>query len=94
MKLKDAVKIAQFYIKPDRARQFANHMVPHVVRPAQIIWNKALGALFGVLAVMGFHHAYLRKDNPASLIMGCFFGCIMAFFCITSFLRVRRLSRL
>jgi hypothetical protein len=94
MKLSDAVKFAQMYAKPDRARQFANHMIPHVVRPAQIIWNKALGALFGVLAILGFHHASLHKDNPAAVIMACFFGSVMAVFCIGSFLRVRRLSRL
>lgn len=94
MRLNDAVKMAQKYATPDRARKLADHMMPHVVRPAQILWNKLLGALFGILAITGFNHAYGRRENPASLIMGVFFGGIMLVFCIGSFLRVRRLNRM
>ncbi len=94
MKLKDAVKIAKVYAKPDRARQFANHMVPHVVRPAQILWNKILGLLFGLFAAMFFNLAYSRQKNPAALSMGLFLGGVMLFFCLGSFLRARKLSRL
>lgn len=94
MKLNDVVKIAKYYAKPARAKQFANHMVPHVVRPAQIIWNKLLGALFGIFAVAGFNLAYSRQNNPASVAMGLFFGVVMLGFCISSFWRARRLGRM
>ena len=93
MKLKDAVRLAQTYVKPQHARRFADHMVPHVIRPAQILWNKLLGAIFGVLAFIGYNHAYSRRINPASVGMGIFFGSVMLVVCIGSFLRVRRLSR-
>ena len=93
MKLVDALKYAR-YAKPDHAKKFAQHMVPHVVRPAQIIWNKAIGSVFGLLAVLGFHYAVVHSENPAALIMAGFFGCVMTFFCIASFLRVRRLNRM
>jgi hypothetical protein len=93
VKFGNALKYAR-YAKPDNAKKFAQHMVPHVVRPAQIIWNKAIGSLFGLLAAMFFWHAYNRADNPATLFMASFLGLVMLFFCIISFLRVRRLSRL
>lgn len=94
MKLKHAVKFAQNYATPDRAKQFATHMVPHVVRPAQIIWNKALGALFGFMAVAFFNYAFGKKANEATMAMGCFLGAVMLFFCIGSFWRVRKLNRM
>jgi predicted membrane channel-forming protein YqfA (hemolysin III family) len=93
VKLGDAVKYARL-IKADHAKKFAQHMVPAVVRPAQILWNKALGAVFGVMALIAFHYAYIHADNPAAMLMAGFFGAVMFIFCVSSFLRVRRLSRL
>jgi hypothetical protein len=92
VKLDDALKYRK-YANADHARKFAQHMVPHVVRPAQIIWNKALGAVFGFLAFSGFTYAFKHSDNPAALALAAFFGAVMAFFCVTSFLRAWRLSR-
>ena len=96
MKLGDALKYAKYakFVRPQNARKFAQHMIPHVVRPAQIIWNKALGAVFGLLGVYFFGYATTHSENPAGLIFGIFLGAVMAYFCITSFLRARRLSRL
>jgi hypothetical protein len=94
---KDASKLAT----PDNARKFAQHMVPHVVRPAQIIWNQAIGAMFLILAVPALFKAAdfyrnLNADpqNPARFGVSLIFGLIMAFFAVVSFLRARRLSRL
>jgi hypothetical protein len=103
-KLADAWKYAKpamKYANPDSARKFAQHMVPHVVRPAQIIWNKAIGAIFLLFAILFFSNAYkyfhtLQSDspNPIGLGFSLFLGAIMGFFGITSFLKARRIERL
>ncbi|MBV9267686.1 MAG: hypothetical protein JO061_16070 [Acidobacteriaceae bacterium] len=100
MKLGDALKYTK-YANADHARKFAQHMVPHVVRPAQIIWNKALGGLFLVLAFMFASYAWkyygLLKTpdaNPVAFGFAVFMAAIMAVFGTTSLLRARRLSRL
>ena len=88
------------YANVDSARKFAEHMVPHVVRPAQIIWNKAIGAIFLLFAVLFFGNGYryfqsLHTDsaNPLGLAFSVFLGAVMGFFSVVSFLRARRLSR-
>jgi hypothetical protein len=74
--------------------------VPHVVRPAQIIWNKAIGAIFLLFAVLFFGNGYryfqsLHSDspNPLGLAFSVFLGTVMGFFGVVSFLKARRLSR-
>ena len=103
-KLGDAWKYAKpamKYANPENARKLAQHMVPHVVRPAQIIWNKAIGAIFLLFASLFFSTAYryfktLHTDAPntVGLAFSIFLGIIMAVFGILSFLKARRLSRL
>ncbi len=103
-KLGDAWKYAKpamKYANAQNARKFAEHMVPHVVRPAQIIWNKAIGAIFLLFAILFFSNAYkyfqsLHSDAPngIGLTFSLFLGAVMAFFGVTSFLKARRLERL
>lgn len=103
-KLGDAWKYAKpamKYANPESARKFAQHMVPHVVRPAQIIWNKAIGAVFLLFAFLFFSSSYkyfhtLHTDspNPIGLGFSLFLGLIMTFFGIGSFLKARRIARL
>lgn len=83
-------------IKAAGPKRFAQHMVPHVVRPAQIIWNKVIALLFGVLAGGAFTSAfsYYSMKNDAGFALALFFGSVMLWFAVTSYLRVRRLSRL
>lgn len=96
IKWNDARKYAEYarYAKPDNARKLAQHMVPHVVRPAQIIWNKALAAIFVLLALYFYSYAGTHRNNPVGMLSGIFLGSVMAFFAVTSMLKVRRLSRL
>ena len=75
-------------------------MVPHVVRPAQIIWNQAIGLIFLVLAVGAFSKSYnayraLGSDPNSSfqLFISLLFGIPMLCFGINSFWRARKLSR-
>lgn len=103
-KLGDAWKYAKpamKYANPESARKFAQHMVPHVVRPAQILWNKAIGGVFLLFAVLFFSYSYkylhtLHTDspNPVGLGFSLFLGLIMGFFGIASFLKARRIERL
>ena len=93
IKLAEAVRLAKL-AKPDHARKFAQHMIPHVVRPAQIIWNRAIGAVFLLFAVSCFSNAYMHSDNQVSLALSLFLGAVMASFGLGSFWKARRLSRL
>ena len=97
VRLVDAVRLAAS-IKKAGPRKFTQHMIPHVVRPAQIIWNKALGAVFLLLALLFFGSAlnYYRgvSPNPLGLGFACFLGLTMAAFGVSSIRKARRLTRL
>jgi hypothetical protein len=99
MKLADIYRTAKS-IKLTDAQRFAQHVVPEVVRPARIIWNQAVGAIFLLFALLflGNSYTYYRQmalDSKRSVAFGfsLFLGLVMAFFGIASFLRARRLSR-
>ncbi len=95
----EAIRLARD-IKAAGPKKFTQHMVPHVVRPAQIIWNKALCAIFLFLCFAFFYSAWsyskahTSSPNPAGIALSSFMGLVMAFFGVASWLRVRRLSRL
>ena len=100
VKLVQAIRLARS-IKAAGPRKFTQHMVPHVVRPAQIIWNKALGAVFLLFAVVFFGYAFRYfqslnspSPNPVGLGFAIFLGMTMGIFGVSSFLKARRLSRL
>ena len=92
IKLAEAVRLAKL-ARPEHARQFAQHMVPHVVRPAQIIWNRAIGAVFLLFAVSFLSYAYVHRDNAMALALSLFCGSVMVFFGLASFLKARRLGK-
>jgi hypothetical protein len=92
VKLADVLKLAKF-AKIDNAKRFAQHVVPEVVRPARIIWNQAIGALFLLLALYFLVYASTHRQNVAGMLFGIFLGSIMIFFGVVSFLKARRVSR-
>lgn len=99
MKLADAIKTARS-VRLSHAQKFAQHVVPEVVRPARIIWNQAVGAVFILFAVMFFGNAFRYFDSKASVIsnpvglgFSIFLGVIMAIFGVSSFLKARRIGR-
>jgi hypothetical protein len=99
MRLADAVRAVKLF-KVDHARKFAQHVVPEVVRPARIIWNQAVGAVFLLFAFLFFGNSVryyngLAADprNTVALGFSLFLGGVMAFFGTASFLRARRISR-
>lgn len=92
MRLADAIKAARL-VKVDHAKRFAQHVVPEVVRPARVIWNQAIGALFLLFTVSFIWYAISHKQNPAGMFFGIFLGVVMGFFSLTSFLKARRIAR-
>jgi hypothetical protein len=82
------------------AQKFVHHVVPHVVRPARIIWNQAIGSVFLVLAITAFANAWgsyklLASDSQSGgrMLVALVFGAVMAAFGLSSFWRARRISR-
>lgn len=99
MKLADVFKLARSYKKGD-AQRFAQHVVPEVVRPARVIWNQAIGAIFLLFATLflGNAVAYYRQmatDPNRTVAFGfsLFLGILMAFFGIASFMKARKIGR-
>ncbi|HTU43490.1 MAG TPA: hypothetical protein VMF91_00405 [Bryobacteraceae bacterium] len=92
MRLADVVRVART-VKVDHARKFAQHVVPEVVRPARVIWNQAIGAVFLLFAFSFAWYSIAQHRNVAALIGGGFLTAVMTFFGITSFLKARRIAR-
>jgi uncharacterized membrane protein len=75
-------------------------VVPEVVRPARVIWNQAIGAIFVVLAVPALFKALqlYREMKPGDsrslfgLILSVIFFVVMISFAISSFRKARRIG--
>ncbi len=98
MKLSQARKIAQT-VAPN-AHKFAKHVVPHVVKPARIVWNQVIGTVFIFFAVPALFKAYqfyrqldTEPQSSGRLVLTLIFGLTMLVFGISSFLRARKISR-
>jgi hypothetical protein len=96
VKFADITRVANM----KNARHFANHVVPHVVRPAQVIWNQAIGALFFILAIPALFKALqmyrdLKTDPKGEfgIFLSLVFASVMLFFGIGSLLKARRIAR-
>ncbi len=75
--------------------QFVRHIVPAIVKPAQILWNEVIGFIFLCLgATFGFYAVRyaLRGDGVRLFVAGIATG-IMAWYGISSFMRARKISR-
>ena len=103
MKIEDAARLARHagkYANVESAKRFATHVVPEVVRPARVIWNQAIGALFFVLAIPALVKAVqlyrdLKTDPSKSsfgLLLAAIFVTVMVIFGIASFVKARRIA--
>jgi hypothetical protein len=84
---------------------FLKHIIPAIVKPLHSLWNEVVGFFFLCFAsVFGFRTlSYYRSyvDAPAAaapnqlirVVVSGFFGVMMAWFGISSFLRARKISR-
>lgn len=98
MKLKDAIRMAKS-VRPHHAQTFARTVVPEVVRPARVIWNQAIGAIFLVLAMPAVFKAIqvLREGQTDErsffvLLLSIVFSAVMIAFGVASFVKARRIG--
>jgi RsiW-degrading membrane proteinase PrsW (M82 family) len=96
--LREAQKLAK--TAGPTAQKFAKHVVPHVVKPARVVWNQVLGVAFlafGIPALfkaIGFYRTLdTEPQSLVRLVWTAIFALIMLFFGIGSFMRARRISR-
>jgi uncharacterized membrane protein YcjF (UPF0283 family) len=97
-KLSDAIRFARS-VRPHHAETFARTVVPQVVRPARVIWNQAIGAIFLVLALPAIIKALqvIRsgewdQQSTFAVILSAIFASVMIFFGIGSLLKARRIE--
>lgn len=81
-------------------RQFLQHVLPAVARPARILWNQVIGFLFALLALVAvprFVRALREFDGDLRSLFEVFltavFVLVMGGFAISSFWRAHKLSR-
>ena len=76
-------------------RKFLGYVVPGVIRPLHILWNQVIGFFFLVLAAFPVPTAYrsFNEGNIPRFILAAVFIVIMAMFGISSFWRVRKITR-
>jgi dipeptide/tripeptide permease len=98
VRLADAIRIARS-VKPRHARTFARTVVPEVVRPARVIWNQGIGAIFLVIAVPALFKAlqlYREMENDPRTTFGfglsIIFAAVMIAFAISSFRKAKRIG--
>lgn len=84
---------------------FLKHIIPAIIKPLHSLWNEVIGFMFLCFAaVFGFRtYAYFRSYSQAPpaaapgeflrVVVSGFFGLVMAWFGISSFLKARKISR-
>lgn len=86
-------------VKPQHAKTFANTVVPEVVRPARVIWNQAIGAIFLILALPAVNKAIQVLRQPQqdeqstfALILSIIWSVVMIALGLLSLLKARRIA--
>lgn len=81
-------------------KKLVRHVLPGIFKPLHILWNQLISFTFFVLAVAAVPSAYRNirsfDGEPQTLfrmVLSCSFALIMVFFCITSYIKARRISR-
>src|SRR3954464_12429366 len=98
-RLFEAIKLVRS-VRPHHAQTFAKTVVPEVVRPARIIWNQAVGAIFLVLGIPALLKALqlYREMGPNDsrslfgLVLSVIFCIVMFSFAIAPFMKARRIG--
>ena len=86
-------------VKPHHAQTFARTVVPEVVRPARIIWNQLIGAIFIILAVPAVFKILQVLREPEHdehsffvIILSLVFAGVMITFGVSSLMKARRIG--
>jgi hypothetical protein len=76
-------------------RVFVKHVVPAIVKPAHTLWNEVIGFVFLCFAVpFGFKATrYAISGDFARFVPAAFCTVLMAYFCVRSFLKARKIAR-
>ncbi len=97
-RLRDTIKLVRS-VKPHHAQTFAKTVVPEVVRPARIIWNQAIGAIFIILAVPAvfkilqvLREAEYDDHSIFVLVLSVIFSGVMIAFGVSSLLKARKIG--
>ncbi len=80
--------------------KFLSHVLPGVIKPLHSLWNQVVGFLFLVFTVLAVGYAVRAAREFEGNIESLFrvalpglFALVMGYFCISSFVRARKISR-
>ena len=80
--------------------RFMRHVVPSVIKPLHSLWNQVIGFLFLIFTVFSTGYVVRAVRDFDGNLEGLFrialpglFGLVMGYFCVSSFLRSRKISR-
>lgn len=79
-----------------KARTFAQHVVPAVIKPLRVLWNEMIGFVymaFGVIVSFRVWREHETGQSPGMVVMGSGFALILLYFGVTSFWRARKINR-
>lgn len=81
-------------------KKLVQHVLPNVIKPLHALWNQLIAFTFFLLALAAVPSAYRNyrdfDGDPKSvfrLILSSIFALMMMYFCVSSFLKARRISR-
>lgn len=76
-------------------RQFFQHIIPAIVKPALALWNEVIGFIFLCFgAIFGFYGVrYALHGDILRLVFAGIATAVMAWYGVDSFLRARKISR-
>jgi hypothetical protein len=80
--------------------RFLGYVLPGVIKPLHSLWNQIIGFLFLVFTVVavGYVVRAVREfdgdiDSLLRIVLPGLFAFVMGYFCISSFMRARKISR-
>lgn len=79
-----------------KARTFAQHVVPAVIKPLRVLWNEMIGfvyLVFGVIVSIRVWREHDSGQNFGMVLMGAAFASVLLYFGVTSFWRARKINR-
>lgn len=81
-------------------KQFVQHVVPAVLKPARVLWNELIAFIFVAFAVLVSFSTWRNYEaggqaagNPVVLVCGAGFALMLFWFGLSSYLRARKISR-